>query len=419
MIFIWLKQSILLMIFKIETSKFFLTFLELIVILRYNFIKLQLETYQAILIHPEVKGGRISGNLSIKNNCIYFESDEINYQINLINLSINVGGASNRFIFFVDKTKTETEISIYTSDKKVLKNSILASNINFKSEISKSKSDLQKTLKGVVITLAIVGIFIAGLYLAKDKMVEKIADQVPASWEKSAGDKLFTTLSLQYKFIKNDSLEKEFLKVAQPLLKQIEKDGFKVDLFFVQDSSINAFALPGGKVIIQTGLIENAKSWEEVMGVLSHELSHVTRRHHIRGIINNLGIFTILSAAFGDVSALAGTVINTGGELASLSNSRDFENEADETGLNYLIQAKINPIGLITFFETLSKEEKANEIKSEIDETIDLSFLSTHPNTKDRIAILKNKIKSYKMVYLKLPNNFNEFKSKLLQQKIN
>lgn len=419
MIFIWLKRSILLMIFKIETSKFFLTFLELIVILRYNFIKLQLETYQAILIHPEVKGGRISGNLSIKNNCIYFESDEINYQINLINLSINVGGASNRFIFFVDKTKTETEISIYTSDKKVLINSILASNINFKSEISKSKSDLQKTLKGVVITLAIVGIFIAGLYLAKDKMVEKIADQVPASWEKSAGDKLFTTLSLQYKFIKNDSLEKEFLKVAQPLLKQIEKDGFKVDLYFVQDSSINAFALPGGKVIIQTGLIENAKSWEEVMGVLSHELSHVTRRHHIRGIINNLGIFTILSAAFGDVSALAGTVINTGGELASLSNSRDFENEADETGLNYLIQAKINPIGLITFFETLSKEEKANEIKSQIDETIDLSFLSTHPNTKDRIAILKDKIKSYKMVYLKLPNNFNEFKTKLLQQKIN
>ncbi len=405
------------MILKIETSKFFLTFLDLIVILRYNFIKLQLETYQAILIHPEVKGGRISGNLSIKNNCIYFESDEINYQINLINLSINVGGASNRFIFFVDKTNSN--VSVYTSDKKVLKNSFLSSNVNFKSEISKSKSDLQKTLKGVIAVLTIILVFIVGLYLAKDKMVEKIADQVPASWEKSAGDKLFTTLSLQYKFIKNDSLEKEFLKVAQPLLKQIEKDGFKVDLYFVQDSSINAFALPGGKVIIQTGLIENAKSWEEVMGVLSHELSHVTRRHHIRGIINNLGIFTILSAAFGDVSALAGTVINAGGELASLSNSRDFENEADETGLNYLIQAKINPIGLITFFETLSKEEKANEIKSEIDETIDLSFLSTHPNTKDRIAILKDKIKSYKMVYLKLPNNFKEFKTKLLQQKIN
>lgn len=386
-------------------------------ILRYNFIILQLENYQAILIHPEVKGGRVSGNLSIKNNCIYFESEEINYQINFSNLTINVGGASNRFIFFVDKTNTE--ISIYTSDKKVLKNNILASNKNFKSEISKSKSDLQKTLKGVIVVLACFGVFIVGLYLAKDTMVEKIANQVPASWEKEVGDKLFTTLSLQYKFIKNDSLEKEFLTVAQPLLKQIEKDGFKIDLYFVKDPTINAFALPGGKVIIQTGLIENAKSWEEVMGVVSHELSHVTRRHHVRGIINNLGIFTILSAAFGDVSALAGTFINAGGELASLSNSRDFENEADETGLKYLIQAKINPKGLVTFFETLSKEEKANEVKSEIDKTIDLSFLSTHPNTNDRITVLKEKIKNDKTIYIQLANNFQEFKTKLLEQKIN
>ena len=376
-----------------------------------------MENYQAILIHPDVKGGRISGNLSIKNNCIYFENEELSYQINFINLSINTGGASNRFIFFSDKTNKE--ISIYTSDKKVLKNSTLASNNNFKSEISKSKSDLRKTLKGVFIVIALVGVFITGLYLAKDKMVEKIADQVPSSWEKEAGDKLFSTLSLQYKFIKNDSLEKEFLKVAQPLLKQIEKDGFKIDLYFVKDASINAFALPGGKVVIQTGLIENAKSWEEVMGVVSHELSHVTRRHHIRGIINNLGIFTILSAAFGDVSALAGTFLNMGGELASLSNSRDFENEADETGWKYLVQAKINPKGLITFFETLSKEEKANEIKSKVDETIDLSFLSTHPNTKDRISALKEKLKGDKAVYIKLPDNFEKFKIELLKQKIN
>ncbi|MES2863973.1 MAG: M48 family metallopeptidase [Bacteroidota bacterium] len=386
-------------------------------ILANNFIISPLENYQAILIHPDVKGGRISGNLSIKNNCIYFENEELSYQINFINLAINTGGASNRFIFFADKTNAE--ISIYTSDKKVLKNSLLASNKNFKSEISKSKSDLRKTLKGVFIVIALVGLFITGLYLSKDKMVEKIADQVPASWEKEAGDKLFSTLSLQYKFIKNDSLEKEFLKVAQPLLKQIEKDGFKIDLYFVKDASINAFALPGGKVVIQTGLIENAKSWEEVMGVVSHELSHVTRRHHIRGIINNLGIFTILSAAFGDVSALAGTFLNVGGELASLSNSRDFENEADETGWKYLVQAKINPKGLITFFETLSKEEKANEIKSKVDETIDLSFLSTHPNTKDRISALKEKLKGDKSVYIKLPDNFEKFKIELLKQKSN
>lgn len=376
-----------------------------------------MENYQAILIHPDVKGGRTSGNLTIKNNGIHFENTEQTYQINFVNLSINTGGASNRFIFFTDKTNAE--ISIYTSDKKVLKNNILASNNNFKSEISKSKSDLQKTVKGIIFVLLLVGAFFTTIYLAKDKMVEKIADQVPMSWEKEVGDKLFTTLSLQYKFIKNDSLEKEFIKVAQPLLQQIEKDGFKIDLYFVKDGSINAFALPGGKVIIQTGLIENAKSWEEVMGVVSHELSHVTRRHHIRGILNNLGIFTILSVSFGDVSAVAGTIFNAGGELASLSNSRDFENEADETGWTYLTQAKINPKGLITFFETLSKEEKVNEIKSKIDKNINLSFLSTHPETSERINALKEKLKGDTSRYIKLPVNFEKFKIELVKQKSN
>ncbi|MBL0078159.1 MAG: M48 family metallopeptidase [Bacteroidetes bacterium] len=116
-------------------------------------------------------------------------------------------------------------------------------------------------------------------------MVSSLPNQVPIEWEKKAGDKLFTTMSLQYKFIQNDSLKKVFLKISDPLFKQVEKDGYKIDLYFVKDPTINAFALPGGKVIIQTGLIENAKSWEEVMGVLGHELAHVTKRHHIRSMI--------------------------------------------------------------------------------------------------------------------------------------
>jgi beta-barrel assembly-enhancing protease len=375
-----------------------------------------LQTYQAILIHPQAKGGRVSGNLLIKNNGVFFESEEINYQISLLNLNINAGGAANRFIFFVDKN--QKDISIYTSDKKVLKDPILSSNNAFNKEIKKSKSVLNKTLKGVLVLATLFVLFISALYFLKDKMVERLANQVPVSWEKKAGDKLFTTLSLNYNFIKNDSLKKEFITIANPLFKQIENKGYKIDLYFVKNSEINAFALPGGKVIIQTGLIENAKSWEEVMGVLSHELSHVTRRHHIRGIINNVGIFAILSAFVGDVSALAGTFANLGGELASLSNSRDFENEADQTGWDYLVKAKINPSGFISFFETLKKEtEKETVIDSTLNKSIDLSFLSTHPNTQERIDNLKQKLKSNKDTYKSLPNNFDAFKKALLKLK--
>ncbi|QYS87917.1 M48 family metallopeptidase [Flavobacterium davisii] len=373
-----------------------------------------MNTYEAILIHPDVTGGRVSGNLQIKTNGIFFESGVIKYHIGFTSLSITVGGAANRFIFFLDTSINS--ISIYTADKSILKDSILVSNNKFKQEIKKSKSALNGPFRGIIIALIIIGFFIGSLYVLKDKMVEGIASQLPISWEQKAGDKLFNTLSLQYHFIKNDTLKNEFIKVAKPLFNQIEKEGYEVDLYFVKDPTINAFALPGGKVIIQTGLIENAKSWEEVMGVLSHELSHVTRRHHLRGIINNLGIFAILSATLGDVSAIAGTFINMGGELASLSNSRDFEIEADETGRQYLVNAKINPAGLLSFFKTLEKEEKTI-LDSTAVKDIDLSFLSTHPDTKTRIKKLKEKQKEDKTPYPVLPNTFNDFKAKLLKIK--
>ena len=373
-----------------------------------------MNTYDAILIHPTANGGRISGLIHFKSNGIYFESQSINYHIGFTNLSISTGGASNRFIFFKDNS--QNEISIYTSQKNILKDSFLTSNNRFKEQIKKSKNDLRKTLKSTLLIFTLFITLLGSLYILKDKMVENIAAQIPISWEQKVGDKLFTTMSLQYDFIKNDSLKKEFLQVAKPLFEQIEKEGYKVDLYFVKDSSINAFALPGGKVIIQTGLIENANSWEEVIGVLSHELAHVTRRHHIRGVINNLGIFTILSATFGDVSAIAGTFLNMGGELASLSNSRDFENEADETGRMYLINSKINPSGLITFVETIEKEEKTI-LDSTIAKEVDLSFLSTHPNIKERIKKLKEEQKKDTRKYQKLTNSFSSFKNKILNLK--
>jgi beta-barrel assembly-enhancing protease len=373
-----------------------------------------LQTYQAILIHPKISGGRCSGNLQINSGGVFFKSEEFEYVIPFKNLAINAGGAGNRFLFFKDKS--QDVISIYTSDKSVLKNTFISSNPLFSKEIGQAKKATYKLVIASLVVIGFVVLFLGGLYLLKDKMVKGLASQVPIEWEQKAGDKLFSTMSLQYDFIKNDSLKKEFLKVGAPLFKQLEKKGYKIDLYFVKDASINAFALPGGKVIVQTGLIENAKSWEEVMGVLGHELAHVSQRHHIRGVINNIGIYAILSATVGDISALAGTFANIGGDLASLSNSRYFENEADETGWDYLVKAKINPDGLISFFETLKKENQT-EIESTVKESVDLSFLSTHPDTQNRIDHLKKKRKNLTQKFEPLPNNFNNFKVAILKIK--
>ena len=343
---------------------------------------------------------------------MYFESDLLNYVIPFSKLQLNTGGAGNRFVFLKDKT--QNEISVYTSEKSILKDPEITSNPLLGKDVTHAKKSLNTSWTAPLLILGILILLLGGLYLAKDAMVRGIANQVPIEWEQKAGDQLFTGLAMQYHFVKNDSLKKEFLRVGAPLFSQVESQGYKIDLYFVKDPTINAFALPGGKVIVQTGLIANAKSWEEVMGVLGHELAHVTERHHVRGIINNIGIYTLIATFFGDVTAISGTLASVGGDLASLSNSRAFENEADEKGWEYLVEGKINPNGLISFFETLKKEHETG-MDTLIHKNVDLSFLSTHPNTQERIEHLKEKAKNYTDTPKPLSGNFETFKQALLK----
>lgn len=370
-----------------------------------------MQVYTSVLIHPSVQGGRCSGELSIGFHGLRFKSPEIEYSINLGQVDISAGGSGNRFVFFRDKS--QSEIAIYTGDKSVLKHPNLQDYPGLRPALSKSRRRTRTLLVTSLAVISSVLLLIGGLYLLKDKAVEKTAEAVPIAWERELGEKLFATLSLDYSFVGSDSLKQEFMKVAQPLFSEIEKQGFIVDVYFVRDETINAFALPGGKVVIQTGLIANAQSWEEVLGVLSHEIAHLTRRHHLRSIINTVGIYGIISFALGDVSAILATVASAGGNMAQLANSRTFEYEADYTGWNYLVDTKINPQGMIDFFETLENQPKS-ALDSVMKERIDLSFLSTHPDTKDRIARLKKKQKDLTIDFIELPNNFEAFKHDLI-----
>ncbi|MBK8808072.1 MAG: M48 family metallopeptidase [Bacteroidales bacterium] len=347
-----------------------------------------MENYSAILIHPEIEGGRCAGEIYFNANGVFFTATQKQYSIAFNYLEIKAGGAGNRFIFFTQKGNSE--ISIYTADRSVLRNQELCSYPQLLPEIKKSS----RRARSLYITLAIVAatilLLFSSLFLFKDNIIESAAKKIPPKWEHKIGDKLFSALSLNYVLVKGDSLHKEVMAVAKAWFDEIEKEGFDIEVYFVKDATINAFALPGGKVIIQTGLVENAKSWEEVLGVLSHEIAHVSRRHHIRSLLNNVGIYALVSVMFGDISAIIATVGSVGGNLATLANSRAFEYEADETGWNYLVQSEINPNGMITFFETLESQTKT-KLDSTVSNTLDLSFLSTHPDTQDRINKLKEK----------------------------
>jgi predicted Zn-dependent protease len=159
--------------------------------------------------------------------------------------------------------------------------------------------------------------------------------------------------------------------------------------FAVLDSPvINAFAAPGGYVYVTRGLLALVSSEDELAGVLGHEIGHVTARHSVRQMSNQvlvqagLMVGSVLSETFAKYSGLAGV----GAQLLFLKFSRDDERQADALGVEYSRRAGYNPGSMVDFFAAMQKSGDLSG-KSTIP-----GFLSTHPLTEDRIRDVKAQV---------------------------
>jgi predicted Zn-dependent protease len=141
--------------------------------------------------------------------------------------------------------------------------------------------------------------------------------------------------------------------------------------------------LPGGYIVVFTGLMKKAESGEEVAGVLSHELNHVLQRHGLDRIVKTLGLMAVVTILVGDPQGLAGLIKQFGLELVTLKFGRAQETEADLTGLQLLQRAKIDPTGMIRFFERLSDKDEGR-----------MEWLSTHPMSTARAERLRAELAS-------------------------
>ncbi|MFE8601400.1 M48 family metallopeptidase [Archangium violaceum] len=171
-------------------------------------------------------------------------------------------------------------------------------------------------------------------------------------------------------------------QLLEPLVAQVPKEhGYQFELHVVRSDMVNAFALPGGKLVVTTGLLREAVSAESVTGVLAHEVAHVTARHSMRSLLKQVGLWALMAAVFGDVSGASAIVLQQAASLSSLSFSRDMELEADRNGLEMLRTAGQDPQGLRVFLQSLSAQEKDLTLPA---------FLSTHPMTEERISTLES-----------------------------
>ncbi len=143
----------------------------------------------------------------------------------------------------------------------------------------------------------------------------------------------------------------------------------------VNDTGINAMALPGGYVFITRGMLESLTTEAQLAAILAHETVHVTARHAAQAMSNQIGMEILLSAVTSDTTSQSVvTVARLGSQIIGLKHSRENETEADTIGLDYLVNAGYHPNAMVEIIEMLERQNQLRPIE----------FLSTHPSPANR-----------------------------------
>ena len=226
-----------------------------------------------------------------------------------------------------------------------------------------------------------IAVLLAVLWFGLPRFADQAARIVPHQWEADLGESLVEpVLRTLARFDETDEVAfctaPGGLDSLAVLTRRLAPAGspYRFVVRVVNLEMVNAFALPGGQIVIAEGLLRSAESPDEVAGVLAHEMGHVLHRHSTASMIEALGLAFLFGALFGDFGT--GVIGGAGETLVGLTFRRGAEAEADERALELLGRAGVSSRGLADFFERLRR--KSGEIPAY------LRFLSTHPPREHR-----------------------------------
>jgi len=230
----------------------------------------------------------------------------------------------------------------------------------------------------VVLIVALVG---GGYEFGLPVAARQVAAEIPLETEEALGEQSLTWLddsdwfgSSRLKPAKLERLRREFAQMSVDLpYAQTYRLEFRQSDFI----GANAFALPGGTIVITDAMVKLAESDEEVLAILAHEIGHVELRHVMRHVLQDSAVAVAAATLSGDAATLSGAVSGLPVVLAQARYSRDFESEADDFAFQLLKQHAMSPEAFASVMERL--QEKCG-CKSSV-----LDFLSTHPVTSERI----------------------------------
>ena len=242
------------------------------------------------------------------------------------------------------------------------------------------KAEKKKWLKPggkvVLLTLAVIATVIFFNYLFSSIVADIGLKLISPKYEAQLGDQMFQSA------VSPTAIDGKRTAMVQSFANKLKlSDRYDIRVHVLKSEEINAFAVPGGHIVIYSGLIDKMQDYDELVALLGHEVTHINERHTTRSILKELSskLFLIF---FMDVSQVGAILLLNADKLRGLSYSRSLEIEADEKGLALMRKNGVNANGMVKLFERLKAADTLSTP----------TILNTHPLTDKRIRYTKENI---------------------------
>lgn len=251
-------------------------------------------------------------------------------------------------------------------------------------KFDKNRKPLLSVASWIIVALigavAVVMIFFT---VGADSLSGVIARLIPTEAEAEFGKAVFQQTISQASLNKDSATVAVLKKCATVVESFSNGKPYKFHIVIIEDSIKNAFALPGGYIVVYRGILNLMDNQDEFFGLLGHESGHVYLQHGFKRIIRSSLVALTFAMLFGDAGGFTAILLENSKTLLNLAYDRSEETAADTFGFDALARAGVSTIGIVSLFEKLDQSHGEAKL---------LAFLSTHPETKARIQELKRRL---------------------------
>lgn len=276
-------------------------------------------------------------------------------------------GSTPRFVEFPDGTRMEChpQEAIDELDRR----------LGQKNRVSFLEAHWLAVLSSIVVAV----IFVWGsVQYGVPALAKSVAMALPEEWVLSSDEYTLEALDrTMFETSKLSESRQQELKLKFHQLKQVAETNAHL-IFRSSPRGANAFALPGGTVIMTDELVELAKTDEEILSVLGHELGHIKYRHSLRHSLEASALTLVITAVTGDLTGLNSLLVNLPVILMSMSYGRELESEADDVAYDLMLKMNMDPIHFANIMERLHDGAHQGP-----------EWLSSHPASDERVSRFK------------------------------